>query len=243
MQMTQDHNEYGSKWDRYWRQTPARVGEALWDCAPDYAAARDLVHCRAAFDDALPVVDLGCGNGTQTRYLAQHFRRVIGLDVSREGIELAHALNSSGNLEYKVLDALDPEAVEAFHDARGDVNVYMRTVLHQMAGPDRRRLVAAVSDLIGERGRAFLYELSPSAEPYFASLAAEYGAPPPKLQRVFACGIVPGALAEGEAVAMFATEGMRPLTRGDAFIYSTQTLPSGARARIPAEYWVFEREP
>src|SRR5688572_30905432 len=44
---------------------------------------------RRSSDLSVPIVDLGCGNGRQSRYLARYFDQVIGADVSPSAIELA----------------------------------------------------------------------------------------------------------------------------------------------------------
>ena len=35
------------------------------------------------------VLDIGCGNGRQTRFLARHFQKVVGVDISAAAVELA----------------------------------------------------------------------------------------------------------------------------------------------------------
>ncbi|MGW6307169.1 SAM-dependent methyltransferase, partial [Streptomyces niveus] len=66
---------YRDSWESYWRETSDAPGEAIWDSHPSLAA---VPHCEILLphaDPALPVVDLGCGNGTQTRHLATRFAR------------------------------------------------------------------------------------------------------------------------------------------------------------------------
>src|SRR5919204_5371673 len=48
-------------------------------------------------------VEVGCGPGRQTRYLAQRFDRVIGVDVSPRMIEFARDEASAPNVEYRVV--------------------------------------------------------------------------------------------------------------------------------------------
>ncbi|WP_347566302.1 class I SAM-dependent methyltransferase [Scytonema sp. UIC 10036] len=40
-------------------------------------------------------VDFACGNGTQTKFLAQCFPSVIGIDVSKSAIEIASTENTA----------------------------------------------------------------------------------------------------------------------------------------------------
>src|SRR6202047_5477164 len=81
--------EYLRQWDSYWQtiQKTGAGGEVLWDNVPEEAAAQDLVRFAAHMDPDLPLVDVGWGHGRQTRYLAGHFRRVIGLEASPAAVE------------------------------------------------------------------------------------------------------------------------------------------------------------
>ena len=70
-------------WERYWsrvRRTGA-TGEVLWDTGEQSeldAAARQLqLHA----DLALPLVDLGCGNGRQAGALTRYAPRVVGIGL------------------------------------------------------------------------------------------------------------------------------------------------------------------
>ncbi|ONK16000.1 methyltransferase domain-containing protein [Streptomyces sp. MP131-18] len=81
----------GPAWDACWSTLPAAPGAALWDSSPQLTAARHLPLFRDHADPLLPLVDIGCGNGRQTQWLAPHFRRVIGLDIAESAVELAAA--------------------------------------------------------------------------------------------------------------------------------------------------------
>ncbi|WP_437734580.1 methyltransferase domain-containing protein [Sorangium sp. So ce1335] len=81
----------GGAWDRYWssvRQT-GPDGEVLWD--GDSAEERDWLVglARRAMDSALPLVDIGCGNGRYTRALAPWFTAALGVDVSAQAVARA----------------------------------------------------------------------------------------------------------------------------------------------------------
>jgi 2-polyprenyl-3-methyl-5-hydroxy-6-metoxy-1,4-benzoquinol methylase len=83
---------------------------AFWDSMPDQAVKRELPLFRDAFDLQLPLIDVGCGNGTQTRGLADAFARVIGVDVSEEALRGACVHHAAANVEYRALDLLDEPA-------------------------------------------------------------------------------------------------------------------------------------
>src|SRR5689334_24400050 len=103
----------------------------------------------------MPLVDLGCGIGTQTRYQAGRYERVVGVDLARAAVALARRDDPHGRAAYRRLDGVDGEAVRRLHDEIGDANVYMRGVLHQCRTTDRAALVAGIAALTGERGRVF----------------------------------------------------------------------------------------
>ena len=68
-----------------------------------------------AFDRLLPiasgdeVLDIGCGNGVVSRYLAKKGARVTGIDASEDLID--HARTYRDNISYEVVDATDEEAL------------------------------------------------------------------------------------------------------------------------------------
>lgn len=238
--MTASPANYRDSWERYWTATPD-AGAPLWDSAPAEAVLRDLERFTPHVDLALPLIDVGCGNGSQSPALARQFPRVLGVDVSPAGIAQCEARHHATGLEFRVLDLLDQAAVTRLHRELGDANLYVRTVIHQLADADRRTAVDNLVTLLGVRGRAFVFELSPSAEAYFNYLFVEFGGPPPKLDRVLGSGIRPAALAAGELLALFTAAGCTALATGKGAVHSTLELPSGHRAMIPADYAVFAR--
>jgi SAM-dependent methyltransferase len=135
-------------------------------------------------DPQLPLIDLGCGNGTQTRFLANHFAKVIGTEISPAAVQIARTKHAAPNASYRVLDVLRPDDAQALHEEIGDANVYVRAVLHQLSPSDHATAIQSIERLLGAKGILYLIELSSSAEPFFAQLIQQYG-PPPGLARVF----------------------------------------------------------
>ncbi len=130
-------------------------------------------------ESALTLLDVGCGNGRQSFALAEHFPRVMGVDLSAEAIRGARALYERDNLEFRVVDILDDDEVAHLHDELGDANVNVRGVLHQLRAEDLAAAVRMIATLVGWRGKAFVVELSPSAEGLFKSLASDPSGPLP----------------------------------------------------------------
>lgn len=232
---------YAQIWDSYWNDTSAALDQVFWDSPPEQAVRDELRRFGAHLDPALPMIDVGCGHGTQTRELARAFPRVLGVDVSAAGLEIARRAHAADNLEYAVLDVLDVAAAAALHDRLGDANLYVRAVLHQLGPVERVQAVASLSTLLGARGRAMVCELSPAAEAYFAYLFAEFGGPPPGLGQVLRHGIQPAALQAGDLERAFAVAGLVPCARGKGAVRTTLSLPGGYPAMVPTDIVVFTR--
>ncbi|BCJ50266.1 hypothetical protein Asp14428_17410 [Actinoplanes sp. NBRC 14428] len=139
-------------WDTFWRDLAADGDTALWDSSAALAAAEHLRRASPHLDTALPLVDLGCGSGRQTREFARRFHRVVGVDVAEPALAIARREHPAPNLEYRRLDVLDPGAVAALAAELGDVNVYLRGVLHQLPPAAQDGAVRAIATLLGTRG-------------------------------------------------------------------------------------------
>ena len=75
-----DPREYDRHWEKFWK-TVNKTGQdahVVWDARPDIAAAEDLPRFQSYMDRTVPILDLGCGNGRQSRYLSKYFDTVIG---------------------------------------------------------------------------------------------------------------------------------------------------------------------
>lgn len=164
-------DNYRGNWESYWSETSDAPGEAIWDSDPSLTAEPHSTLLLPHADPARPIVDLGCGNGTQTRYLATRFVRAIGVDLSHAAVEHARRAAGDAPVEFEQLDLTDSDGVKALHDRLGDCNVYMRAVIHQSEPAARPAVAAAVATLIGSAGRAFVVELTPPP-------ATSWGAPP-----------------------------------------------------------------
>jgi SAM-dependent methyltransferase len=238
--MTDSSQRYFSSWESYWRTITGAPDEVFWDADPANAAQQDFPRFAPFCDPRLPLLDLGCGNGTQTRFLAQHWGAVIGVDIAPAAVEIARATNAAANIVYRVLDLLSAEDVARLHADIGAANIYMRTVLHQLAPQDQPGAVQGVEQLLGATGTLYLIELSAAAEAYFGELREKYGLPP-ALARVFQHKITPGLLHEQEIATLFPPERFVVLNAGESVIRTTYRTPAGEYAQVPAFYRVLRR--
>jgi SAM-dependent methyltransferase len=233
-------NRYLTSWEGYWSTATGAPGEIFWDADPPHAAQQDLVLFQDYVDPQLPLIDLGCGNGTQTRFLADHFARVIGTEISPAAVAIAHTKNAAPNISYRILDVLSPNDAQALHEEIGDANVYMRTVLHQLLPEDHATAIQSIERLLGRSGILYFVELSSAAEPYFTQLIKQYG-PPPGLARVFQHEITPGMLNENDLEALFPQDRFTILCTGQSQIHTVHTFPTGEVAMVPAFYAILRQ--
>ena len=233
-------NRYATSWENFWSTTTGAPGEIFWDADPTHAAQQDLALFKAYANSQLPLIDLGCGNGTQTRYLANHFAKVIGAEIAPAAVQLAERTNGAANVTYRVLDMLRPDDAQHLYDEIGDANVYMRAVLHQLSPTDHATAIQSIERLLGKKGILYLVELSSAAEPFFAKLIVEYG-PPPGLARVLQHQITPGMLHDNNLESLFSSDRFTLLGQGPSHIRTVHSLPTGEVVKVPAFYAIFRR--
>lgn len=229
---------YRDAWEGYWQATSDAPGEAIWDSDPSLTA---VPHCDILLphaDPSLPVVDLGCGNGTQTRYLATRFPRAVGVDLSHAAIEHARRADTAKAAEFEQLSLVDHEAVRALAARVGDTHVYMRAVIHQSEPQDRPAVAGAVAALLGERGRAFVVELTSGSKTLFQQAAEGPGGLPAKLRRVFEHGLKPAGADDDEVPRLLGEAGLRIIDSGDTTLPQTEYLADGTRIDLPARWFV-----
>jgi SAM-dependent methyltransferase len=233
-------NRYLTSWESFWSTTTGAPGEIFWDADPAHAAQQDVVLFQASVDLQLPLIDLGCGNGRQTRFLADHFPRVLGTEISPAAVEIARTKHAAPNISYRVLDVLSLDDAQDLHQEIGDANVYMRAVLHQLSPADHATAIQSIERLLGAKGTLYLIELSSAAELFFAQLIQQYG-PPPGLARVFQHQITPGMLNENELEKLFPPDRFTLLRTGQSHIRTVHTLPTGEVVKVPAFYAILRQ--
>ncbi|MFJ8494927.1 class I SAM-dependent methyltransferase [Streptomyces sp. NPDC094038] len=236
-------SRYRHAWEGFWKEAPEEPGAVFWDAEPDVTAAVHVALFEPRLTDpGLPLVDLGCGNGTQTRYLAQRFPRVLGADISEAALDHARHADPAAQARYRLLDAAEKSEAESLHAELGDANVYMRGVLHQCEPEDRQPLVDSIATLVGSRGRVFLVELAEAARPVLGGLAQSPSGPPPKLAPVFRHGIAPGEVADDAVPEYLRSAGLTVLASGELPLHTTESTPDGQLIVLPSKWVLAGRE-
>ncbi|WP_330460698.1 methyltransferase domain-containing protein [Streptomyces sp. NBC_00820] len=233
-------DNYRNSWESYWSETSDVRGEAIWDADPSLSAEPHSELLLPHADTTRTIVDLGCGNGTQTRYLATRFARAVGVDLTHAAIEHARrAADDDGDaVEFQQLDLTDTGAVRALHTRLGDSNVYMRAVIHQSEPAARPLVAAAVAAIIGSEGRAFVVELTSGSRDVLKRAADGPDGPGPKLRRVFHHGLKPADAADDEIPRLLADAGLKILATGETVLPQTEDHADGTRIDLPARWFV-----
>ncbi|MET8677427.1 class I SAM-dependent methyltransferase [Streptomyces sp. NPDC004647] len=234
-------HQYREAWESFWRDISDAPGEAIWDSDPALTAAPHMEWFAPYADTSLPVVDLGCGNGTQTRYLATRFATAVGVDLSTAAVEHARRADLRGVATFRQLSLTDTDSIRELHERLGDSNVYMRAVIHQSDEKDRPQVAAAVAALIGTSGRAFVVELTSRSKAVLQQLVQAPGGPPPKLAAVFAHGLRPAEAEDSEVPRLLREAGLDVLARGDTALAQTEHRADGTRIDLPAQWFVLGR--
>jgi ubiquinone/menaquinone biosynthesis C-methylase UbiE len=142
------NDEIASAYNR-WSQTY----EAVENPTRDLAAAR-------VRQERLPLhnrdaLELGCGTGLNTKYLAQHCRRVTALDFSFGMLEQARANVSADNVDFAQSDLRLPWAIES-----DSIDFILCTlVLEHIA--DLRHIFNEARRVMRAGGEILIYELHP----------------------------------------------------------------------------------
>ncbi len=176
---------YENSWDNYYESMEENASAIPWDVTPENACAKDWTIMQEHMDVNLPLMDIGCGIGTQSAFLSEYFIRVIGTDVSQKAVDIARQhFGKVDNLSFEKLNIIQPDQSRRFHSTHGDLNLYMRGTLQQILNDDRPGFSESISDLLGQHGKLYFIELSTEAKTFFVKLFQEKGGLPPMLRRV-----------------------------------------------------------
>ncbi|MEM1319725.1 MAG: class I SAM-dependent methyltransferase [Bacteroidota bacterium] len=232
---------YGKNWDRYYQRTYRESnGKALWDVPADRAAERDLEVFEKELPTTLPIIDLGCGTGVQTVFLAQHYPAVLGVDASEEAIQIAREAYGGDSHQFGILDATDPKAAQAIHQELGDAHIYSRGVLHQLLKNDYEALIQTLRTLLGQKGRLYCMEVSDQIRAHFDASADDFSQLPERMRQVFLSDLPPRGLSLEGLSSFFPEDQFRILQSGPGRLLTNLNFSDGSPIYIPAVYAIIE---
>lgn len=206
-------------WEGYWRgiRTTGRSGDVLWDSGSLNERAQYADAVLTHFDPALPVIDVGCGNGTQTRWLAGIFPSALGVDVSTGAVERARKeAQGIGNARFLAMDAAGVGAGESLLEHLGPANVFVRGVFHVLKPDKQISMAANLRTVIGSSGRVFLAETNfrGNSFAYLERLGATPRSIPAQLQRALENLPRPGCFGARERQGIFPDSDWQLITDG-----------------------------
>lgn len=238
-------------WERYWAGITATgsAGEVLWDSGTDreFLDYKDVL--LRHFDPGLPVVDVGCGDGSFTRVLARVFPDVIGVDISRHAVDRARAEPLSrdpegrgGKVTYEVRDMTLPAAAAGLA-GRAGANVFIRGLLHVLHREDQAALAENLRVLAGPGGAVFLVETNFRGSPvsYVSHLGATARSIPAPLERAIRALPMPGHFGPEERLRVLSPSVWQLLEEGPATIETHPLTGTAGRNAVPGYYAVVRR--
>ncbi|WP_414621553.1 class I SAM-dependent methyltransferase [Calothrix sp. CCY 0018] len=223
-------------WDRYWSSINDS-SEVLWNVPHLLGVKLDFEHFQPFLKDShLPLIDFGCGDGTQTQFFAQHFSQVIGLEISHKAIELAsfQAQKTGLSITYYVIDSL--EQTQQIHERFGDANIYLRGVLHQIEHQERPLIAEQLKTLLGDTGSIYIVELSSQAHNLLQQKIQNQEIPL-GLAKVLESKIKPGAVSLEDIQSLFPPSDFSLLESGETFI-ATNANFNDEFIKLPAKYFI-----
>ena len=239
--------DHHAAWDLFWSKVKATgaAGDVLWDAGTDHEMLGYVDMLRLHLDRDLPVVDIGCGNGSFTRRLAGHFPHALGVDVSAHAVRRARA-ESVGlpNVSYAVRDMTAPGSGTGLGEelrvlgADSGANVFIRGVLHVLRERDRFALAENIRAITGTRGRVFLAEtdFQGNAVDYVAHLGATLRSIPAPLEGAIRGLPMPGHFGPKERSLAFPADRWELIEDGPTTI-ETVPLSSPTRADLIPGYF------
>jgi SAM-dependent methyltransferase len=115
-----------------------------FEFAADAAYTRRLMRGYAAFFDAGPVADLGSGRGFFLEALQDRGIQGIGVDISDEAIECAHALG---------IECVQKDVLEFLREAHQFQGVFASHLIEHLEPPVAEAMIARASEVLVPGGR------------------------------------------------------------------------------------------
>lgn len=241
----EDHTkDYAAFWDKqYFVDFYLTKSGNLWDVPANYSVALDEPFFVDYFNPQLPIVDIGCGTGSESIYLSRKYERVIGVEISKRALSLARAAAEQENskVTWMYLDVLDRPSLLNFKEELGDVNIYMRGVLHQIKEEHRREFCEALVYLAGAGGVIYINEVAEGLKQYLES-HDDFKALPERMKQVFTSNLPPVGV-RGDILEDLFSHITNVFNVQDQYIQTSLIFRSGEPIKIPSVTCLLSQKP
>lgn len=97
------------------------------------------------------VLDLGCGEGYITRKIAKTAKKIIGIDLSQDMIDIANQTNKYNNVSYLILDIKNIEQIKETFDV-----IVISLVLHYFTHGELKTVSKKIAKLLRPGGKIYI---------------------------------------------------------------------------------------
>jgi SAM-dependent methyltransferase len=225
-------------WDRFWHdvRSTGTGGDVLWDLDTEDEFTRYRSLMGAHFDCSLPIIDIGCGNGRFTRWLASMFPLAVGIDMAATAVDRARA-ESGGRtgLDFVTMDATDRTAGSRLNSRYGDANIFVRGVFHVLDHSSQLGVAATARRIAGNTGGILLAETDfrGSGLAYLQHLGATARSIPMPLQRAIGGLPRPGQFGSAERANCFPDDQWQLIVDGPTEIKTVPMRSTTQPENIP----------
>ena len=139
-----------------------RIGFTPWDGHALSSALQDLIEGPAALP-AGTAIDIGCGTGDASIYLARHGWRVTGVDVAAKALEKARAKAAAAHVRVDFTRA-DATRLSSAGVGKDFTLILDSGCLHGMSDAARDRYVAELSAVAAPQTRLLIFAFTPGGQ-------------------------------------------------------------------------------
>ena len=139
-----------------------RIGFTPWDGHALSSALRELIEGPAALP-AGTAIDIGCGTGDASIYLARHGWRVAGVDVAAKALEKARAKAVAAHVRVDFTRA-DATRLSSAGVGKDFTLILDSGCLHGMSDAARDRYVAELSAVAAPQTRLLIFAFTPGGQ-------------------------------------------------------------------------------
>jgi SAM-dependent methyltransferase len=139
-----------------------RIGFTPWDGHPLSSALQNLIEGPAALP-AGTAIDIGCGTGDSSIYLARHGWQVTGVDVAAKALEKAGAKAAAQHARVNFVRA-DATRLSSAGLGKAFTLILDGGCLHGMSDDARDRYVAELSAVAAPQAHLMIFAFTPGGQ-------------------------------------------------------------------------------